>query len=205
MLKSLRPVDASFRAASRLQPHTMGYKTRKELPKARSSSWLWTDWKWQRTRILLKGLVLEILELPFALVCPLSFWVYQRGLSTEGEWLTQLRAEWRCTDRFSRMQACLDAAAKWLNWWLSCALSPSQSWHSLPFWRMLTSLQPLRLAKVIPILLAQTEPHLKPDHTESLKIITVVWKTLFFTSSMVLKLLLNHITITSQPLQTVCL
>lgn len=36
--------------------------------------------------------------------------------------------------------------------------SPSQSWHSLHFWTKLTSLQPLRLAKVILILLAQTEP-----------------------------------------------
>lgn len=106
------------------------------------------------------------------------FGVYQRGLFTEGKWLMQVMAEWQCTTvsltRMQRITAALlqHAAAKRLNSCLVlCSLPPSQSWHSLDFWTMLTSLQPLRLAKVILLFLPQTEP--QPE-------------------ALLLKLLLNH-------------
>lgn len=104
MLRSCRLVDTSVLAGSRRQPRAMGYKSRKELHKARFSMWLWTDSGkklfWQlttATQDTLKGLVLEIWDYLLLWVVRCLLGAPRKEYSQRGEWLMQFIAEWRCT------------------------------------------------------------------------------------------------------------
>lgn len=152
------------------------------------------------TQDTLKGLVLEIWDylLLWVVLCLLG--APREEYSQRGEWLMQFIAEWRCTRASStRMQMHSWVASTYCSQTVKVMSypvlsSPSQSWHSLEFWVRLTSVQPLGLAKVILIILAQTDQESKLENTQCLN---------YYCSLLLLKLLSNNTT--SLPLQPVCI